>query len=120
MRKLILSTWALALCCCALPASAPALASLPLSHAGRWITDARGRVVILHGTNMVYKLPPYYPAAAGFGGTDAAFLHANGFNAVRVGLIWKAIEPQPGVYDDGYLEQIEQTVATLAPNISAR
>jgi endoglycosylceramidase len=87
---------------------------LPLSHAGRWITDARGRVVIVHATNMVYKLPPYYPAAAGFGSDDAAFLHRNGFNAVRVGLIWKAIEPQPGVYDDAYLEQIEATVATLA------
>jgi endoglycosylceramidase len=88
--------------------------ALPLSHAGRWITDAKGRVVILHGTNMVYKLAPYYPAAAGFDAPDAAFLHKNGFNAVRVGIIWKALEPEAGVYDDAYLQQIEQTVATLA------
>src|SRR5436309_11825324 len=95
---------------CAMPAAADAAPALPLSHAGRWITDAHGRVVILHGTNMVYKLAPYYPAATGFEGKDAAFLRANGFNAVRVGLIWKALEPQPGVYDDAYLEHIEATV----------
>jgi endoglycosylceramidase len=99
---------------CAIPASVQAGPALPLAHSGRWITDAHGRVVILHGTNMVYKLAPYYPAAAGFGEKDAAFLRAIGFNAVRVGVIWKAIEPQPGVYDSGYLEQIEHTVATLA------
>lgn len=86
----------------------------PLSHAGRWITDASGRVVILHGTSMVYKVPPYYPGAAGFGADDAAFLKSIGFNAVRVGVIWKALEPEPGVYDDSYLGQIAATVKLLA------
>src|SRR2546423_10120586 len=72
----------------------------PLTHAGRWITAARGRVVVMHGTNMVYKIPPYYPGAIAFGDDDAAFLSRMGFNVVRVGVIWKALEPQPGVYDD--------------------
>src|SRR5438067_5108298 len=99
---------------CAMPAAADAAPALPLTHAARWITDAHGRVVILHGTNMVYKLAPYYPAAAGFDAKDAAFLHKNGFNAVRVGIIWRALEPEPGVYEDAYLQQIEQTVAALA------
>jgi endoglycosylceramidase len=95
--------------------SAPAAAApkLPISHQGRWLTDAGGRVVIVHGINMVYKLPPYYPAAAGFGDDDAAFLHSLGFNAVRVGVIWKAVEPHPGVYDNQYLSRIASTVATL-------
>jgi endoglycosylceramidase len=83
-------------------------------HAGRWITDSRGRVLIVHGINMVYKLPPYYPEAVGFGDDDAAFLASIGFNAVRVGVIWKAVEPQPGIYDDAYLTHIANTVATLA------
>jgi endoglycosylceramidase len=87
---------------------------LPLSHAGRWITDAQGRVVVLHGTNMAYKLAPYYPSAIGFGASDAAFLSSIGFDAVRVGVLWQAVEPQPGVYDDGYLRHIAQTVATLS------
>jgi endoglycosylceramidase len=99
----------------AVTASASAAGSRgPVSHAGRWMTDAHGRVVVLHGTNMVYKLPPYYPAAAGFGADDVAFLRRIGFNAVRVGVIWKALEPEPGVYDDRYLGRIAATVRTLA------
>jgi endoglycosylceramidase len=84
-----------------------------LGHEGRWITDAKGRVVILHGTNMVYKRAPYAPDAVGFGADDAAFHARNGFNYVRLGLVWKALEPAPGVYDDGYLDRIARTVRTL-------
>ena len=91
-----------------------ARAAPPLDHAGHWLTDPDGRVVVLHGTNMVYKLPPYDPQAAGFGDSDAAFLQSIGMTAVRVGVIWKAVEPAPGVYDDGYLDQIAATVQTLA------
>jgi endoglycosylceramidase len=94
--------------------TASAAPTLPLAHSGRWITDARGRAVIVHGINMVYKLPPYYPAKIGFGDDDAAFLARIGFNAVRVGVIWKAVEPSPGQYDDGYLRHIASTVRTLA------
>ena len=86
----------------------------PLSHSGRWITDAKGRVAILHGVNMVTKVPPYAPSAQGFGDDDAAFLQRNGFNAVRLGLIYKAIEPTPGSYDDAYLNDIAATEANLA------
>jgi endoglycosylceramidase len=87
---------------------------LPLGHAGRWTTDARGRVLVVHGTAMVYKVAPYYPAAAGFGADDGAFLARLGFNAVRVGVIWKAVEPSPGFYDDAYLARIGSTVRMLA------
>jgi endoglycosylceramidase len=85
----------------------------PLDHAGRWITDAHGRVVVLHGLNMVSKLPPYAPDATGFGDDDAAFLASQGFNTMRVGVIYKAVEPTPGVYDDAYLQRIQDTVDTL-------
>jgi endoglycosylceramidase len=95
-------------------ASAVEAASLSrLGHQGRWITDAKGRVVILHGTNMVYKRPPYAPDAVGFGRDDASFLARNGFNYVRLGIIWKALEPAPGVYDDGYLDRIARTARIL-------
>src|SRR4051794_30247167 len=93
----------LALGALALFAATPAAAAgpaAPLDHAGRWITDARGHVVVLHGLNMVSKRPPYAPDSTGFGDDDAAFLAAEGFNTVRVGVIYKAVEPQPGVYDD--------------------
>jgi endoglycosylceramidase len=97
-------------------ASAPANAgpTLPLNHAGRWITDAQGRVVILHGVNMVSKKPPYAPDANGFSEDDAAFLESEGYNTVRLGLIYKAVEPQPGHYDDAYIDRIKATADMLA------
>jgi endoglycosylceramidase len=94
--------------------AAQAAPALPLDHAGRWMTDADGRVVILHGVNMVYKRPPYAPDAIGFDEADAAFLQAEGYNTVRLGVIYKAVEPQPGAYDDAYLARIRETVDTLA------
>ncbi|MDB5971020.1 MAG: endoglycoceramidase [Hydrocarboniphaga sp.] len=94
--------------------SAVATMALPLNHAGRWITDAQGRVVTLHGINMVYKRPPYAPDAIGFDDDDAAFLAGEGYNTVRLGIIYKALEPTPGVYDDAYLDRIAQTADTLA------
>jgi endoglycosylceramidase len=97
----------------ALATAATAAPVLPLGHAGRWLTDATGRVVDLHGFNMVYKRPPYAPDAVGFGDDDAAFLASEGFNAVRVGVIYKAVEPEPGVYDDAYLDRIRSTVDVL-------
>ena len=98
-------------------AAAPTTSSsavLPLGQSGTWITDAAGRIVVLHGLNQVFKVPPYLPSADGFGSDDAAFLAANGFTAVRVGLIWGAVEPQPGFYDDSYLNGIAATVQVLA------
>ena len=86
----------------------------PLANTGRWITDARGRVVILHGINMVAKRPPYQPSALGFGADDARFLARNGFNTVRLGLIDAGVEPHPGAYDDAYIERSRRTERTLA------
>ena len=88
--------------------------TMPIGHTGTWMTDASGRVVVLHGLNQVYKVPPYEPSADGFDDDDAAFLATNGFNAMRVGVIWAAVEPQPGSYDDNYLASIALTVQTLA------
>jgi endoglycosylceramidase len=85
-----------------------------LGHSGRWITDASGRVVILHGLNMVNKQAPYTPEAAGFGATAAQTLASNGFDVVRLGLLYQAVEPRPGVIDRGYLQSVGRTVAQLA------
>ena len=82
--------------------------------AGRWIVDPQGRVLVLHGLNMVYKLAPYAPDEVGFGRDDARFLARQGFTTVRLGLIWKAVEPEPGEYDDAYLARIRRTVEVLA------
>jgi len=98
----------------AIPALASASPTAPLGHAGRWITDADGRVVTLHGVNMVSKRAPYAPDAAGFGADDAAFLSDHGFNTVRLGAIYAGVEPAPGVYDDAYLARLQATEQELA------
>jgi endoglycosylceramidase len=97
-----------------LPGGPPTNSATTLSTAGDWFINSDGQVVTLHGFNEVLKVPPNAPVAGGFSDDDAAFLAANGFNAVRVGIFWSAIEPQPGVFNDAYLASIQQTVQTLA------
>lgn len=84
-----------------------------LTTSGDWLTNSSGQVVLLHGLNEVYKVAPGEPSASGFSNNDAAFLAQNGFNAVRLGVIWSYLEPEPGVFDTAYLNSIEQTVQTL-------
>jgi endoglycosylceramidase len=112
MRRALLG--ALAAC---LAVAAPASAAgpvPPLGHQGRWITDAHGRVVFIHAVNMVYKRPPYYPKAAGFGADDARFLRRHGFNGVRLGVIYAGVEPKPGHYDHAYIRKVGDTERTLS------
>ncbi|MFL6237965.1 MAG: cellulase family glycosylhydrolase [Actinomycetes bacterium] len=85
-----------------------------LSHTGRWLTTPDGRAVVVHGFNLVAKTPPYEPGATGFGEDDAAFLQAHGFNAVRLGVIFKGLEPTPGHFDEAYVDSIGSTVQLLA------
>jgi endoglycosylceramidase len=98
----------------ALAPAAAAAPTGPLGQSGRWVTDSKGRVVILHGVNMVYKQKPYTPSTSGFGADDARFLAHEGLNNVRLGVIYAGVEPQPGAYSDAYLSNIAQTVKTLA------
>ena len=88
-------------------------ASRAVPH-GDWILDPSGRVLLLHGINMVYKRPPYAPDSEGFGRDDARFLARHGFTTVRLGLIWKAVEPRPGQFDLAYLARIRRTAEILA------
>ena len=84
-----------------------------LSHVGRWLTDASGRVVMLHGVNMVEKDPPYYPSAFGFNNADAAWLQANGLNVVRLGVLATGLMPSPGQISEHYLYHLASTVENL-------
>lgn len=93
--------------------SGPPIGSGAFSTAGTWLTDADGRVVILHGVNEVNKYAPFTPEADHFDAQDAAYLAANGINSVRVGVIWSGVEPSPGQIDYGYLASIKATVDLL-------
>lgn len=93
------------------PATAEPVAVVPeddppqLRRKGRWLVDERGRVVIVHGFNLVWKLDPYVPpdTAAGFTEADAEWLAWHGFNGVRLGTLWAGLTPDaPGVGDPAY------------------
>jgi endoglycosylceramidase len=96
------------------PPSGPALPVAPVGHQGRWLTDAEGRVLLMHGVDMVNKTAPYTPTAAGFSDADATWLADNGFLIVRVGILATGLMPTPGVVDMGYVQQIAATVQDLA------
>jgi endoglycosylceramidase len=91
--------------------SSPIPVAQNLSQTGPWLTDEQGRVVIIRGTAMINKLAPYYPAALGFGDKDLSFLAQNGFNGIRIGFIWAGVEPNPGQYDDAYIDKIAALAA---------
>lgn len=69
---------------------------------GRWIRDAQGRALLLRGFNLSAnaKVPPYRPIP------DEDHLDRLaewGMNCIRLVLVWEAIEPQRGHYDEAYL-----------------
>ncbi len=65
---------------------------------GPYLTDSKGRVVLLRGVNAVYKRAPYElyvdPGKPwNFSQSDAAEMAKLGFNVVRLGVIWEGLEP---------------------------
>jgi endoglycosylceramidase len=87
-----------------------------LHREGRWLVDDQGRVVVLHGVNAVWKRAPYVPpaTAAGFTERDAQWIADQGFNTVRLGVIFAGVMPREGVVDQRYLDRIEKLVRMLA------
>jgi len=87
-----------------------------LHRQGRWLVDAAGRVVLLHGVNAVWKRVPYVPpqTAAGFTDRDAQWIADQGFNTVRLGVIFAGVMPTRGKVDQGYLDRVARIVDELA------
>ncbi len=84
---------------------------------GRWLVDEHGRVVIVHGFNLVWKLDPYVPPATaeGFTAADADWLERYGFNGARLGTLWAGITPDaPGAGDPSYRQGWQRVMDLLA------
>ena len=83
------------------PGEGPNDPSYLSSPGGPYLYDANGRVVFLHGVNVVYKHAPYiaYPDPGqpwNFSTADASRMQSLGFNVVRLGIEWQALEPGSG------------------------
>lgn len=79
----------------------PNVPSYLSSPGGPYLYDSQGRVILMHGVNVVYKHAPYiaYPDPGqpwNFDATDAAKMQRLGFNVVRLGIEWQALEPGSG------------------------
>ena len=88
-----------------------AAGAAPLVVRGTHLVDGQGRTVVLHGVNVVFKPPPYLPRSGGpqrtrFDARDVRRLRAWGFDAIRLGITWKALMPRPGVVDRRYLGRV--------------
>jgi endoglycosylceramidase len=126
--------------------SAPSSASGPVgplrAPGGPFLVDRQGRTVLLHGVNLVYKVPPYEVEVTGSGpnvlsAAEARRISELGFDVVRLGVVWKGLEPGratsnapavcapgsprhsgAGQFDtstfDGYLSRLDATIALLA------
>jgi endoglycosylceramidase len=60
---------------------------------GSFLRDAHGRVVLMHGVDLVYKLPPYEIVTSDTGvnvvtNAEAASIASDGFDVVRLGILW--------------------------------
>lgn len=96
------------------PVAAPDTAA-PLTFRGTDLVDAHGRVVQLHGINMVRKAAPFHvsPDEARFDETVES-IRRSGFNAVRLGVWMASLTPEPGVIDTAYLDEVQRGVDALA------
>jgi hypothetical protein len=78
------------------------------------IQDQYGRQLILHGLNTSSnaKYGNYHPwiIESDVEREDTAF----GFNFVRYLTSWVAIEPEKGVYDESYLNELERRVKDIS------
>ncbi|MEM2929451.1 MAG: cellulase family glycosylhydrolase [Thermoproteota archaeon] len=73
---------------------------------GKNFTDEAGRTRIFHGVNLVCK-DKSKRYVNGWNRFDFEELSRLGFNLVRLGLFWDGVEPEPGKYDEDYLDRIE-------------
>ena len=100
--------------------AADALGLRPLStSADHRIVDDLGRDVLLRGAN-VNSLGEYWQGVASLSPTidmtaaDWDAMASHGFSVVRLLITWSRVEPERGVIDQSYLDQVDAYVAAAA------
>src|SRR5262245_62005190 len=81
----------------------------------RFITDAQGRALILHGANVSGSAKNDPARLPWVTQSDVERMARDfGFDFARYLIFWDAIEPQPGVIDQAYLDQVQQRLDWFA------
>lgn len=75
----------------------------------RFIVDDGGRVLILRGQNVIGAAKQDPERTGGVDEDEIAQLSDRfGHNVSRHLIFWDAVEPEPGVYDEAYLDRVEE------------
>ena len=74
-----------------------------------------GRQILFSGINFISKNPQegYMPPQ---GKETFEQFKRWGFNCIRLGIIWDGLEPEPGVYNEDYLKEIDKRIAWATEN----
>lgn len=79
------------------------------------LVDDKGRERIFHGVNFVNK-SDYIPGKQIVPDLDEAMIQkiaANGVNLIRFGFTWATMEPNPGEYNDAYIDAMGEVLDLL-------
>jgi endoglycosylceramidase len=74
------------------------------------LTDAQGRTLLLHGVNLSESAKRADGRTSWHTFEDYARLRDWGLHAVRLLVFWDALEPEPGVIDEAYIDRVEERV----------
>ncbi len=81
----------------------------------QFVTDQRGRALILHGVNVTGSAKDDPLRMPWITQQDAQRVASDwGFNLVRFLIFWDAAEPSPGQYDEAYLDRVAERVQWFA------
>lgn len=93
---------------------------IPDGNTGFFKDTSHNRTRIMHGLNVVVKLPNYLPTQGDFDwqysldDTDLQLMQDWGVKVVRLGVMWEAVETAPGVYDQAYLTTVDTLITKMA------
>lgn len=81
--------------------------------------DAQGRFMVLRGVNYnvlgdYWQANPAVPTTKSYQVSDLEMMASYGFNCVRLLFSWSKLEPQPGVYDQAYIQSIQTIIEDAA------
>lgn len=80
---------------------------------GRHFLTAAGRSIVPLGAHVVPREGPDWPWRTGAEAFEQAFaqLAALGLNTARIDVLWQAVEPEPGRYDQAHLQILDEILS---------